>query len=196
MPESFWGDFAQVLGDVAAHGQYAAISQQVDAMLRVYLARNGEYRAEELLEAGYHAHGDSMDWLLEITTAAHDPSSVLDAIQQSNWIAKGQMSQLLARCVELERRKAQAKPGRRPVMNLTALSPAWSNALLDEKKFAEARAELARIPEEKQKIRAVAWRGAATGRGGRQLAAVGGAVEEASAEALPQRATCKRRAGS
>ena len=70
MPESFWGDFAQVLGDVAAHGQYAAIDEQVDAMLRIYLARNGEYRVEPLLEAGYHAHGDSMEWLLGITAAA------------------------------------------------------------------------------------------------------------------------------
>ncbi|HME57209.1 MAG TPA: hypothetical protein VKF63_02650, partial [Terracidiphilus sp.] len=110
LSESFWGDFAQVVGDVAAHGQYATISKQVDAMLHVYLKRNGEYRVEELLEAGYHAHGDSMDWLLETVTAAHDPSSVLGAIQRNKWIAKGQVSQLLARRVELERRKAQAKP--------------------------------------------------------------------------------------
>jgi len=70
MPESFWGDFAQVVGDVAKNGQYAAIGQQMDAMLRVYLKRNGEYRSSELLEAGYHARGDSMEWLLEITTGA------------------------------------------------------------------------------------------------------------------------------
>ena len=30
MPESFWGDFAQVVSDVAKNGQYATISQQVD----------------------------------------------------------------------------------------------------------------------------------------------------------------------
>ena len=157
MPQSFWGDFAQVTGDVAKNGQYAAISQQVDAMLRVYLARNGEYRAEELLEAGYHAHGDSMDWLLEITTAAHDPSAVLNAIQQSNWIAKSQVSQLLARRVELERRKAEAKQGEGSY-ELDNTESSLANALLDEKKFAEARAELARIPAEKQKT--AQWLGA------------------------------------
>ena len=150
MPESFWGDFAQVVGDVAKNQQYAAISQQVDAMLRVYLKRNGEFRAEELLEAGYHAHGDSMDWLLEITTAAHDPGAVLNAIQQSKWIAKGQVSQLLARRVELERRKAEAKPGEASY-ELDNAESSLLNALLDEKKFAEARAELARISAEKQK---------------------------------------------
>ena len=112
IPESYWGDFAQVANDAAKNGQYAAIGKQVDEILRVYLKRNGEYRAQELLEAGYHAHGDSMEWLLEITAAAHDPSEVLNAIQKSRWIAKGQVSQLLKRRVELERRKAQGKTGR------------------------------------------------------------------------------------
>ena len=63
MPPSFWEDFARVVTDVAKNGQYATISQQVDAMLRVYLKRNGEYRAVELLGAGYHAHGDSMEYV-------------------------------------------------------------------------------------------------------------------------------------
>jgi tetratricopeptide (TPR) repeat protein len=150
MPESFWGDFAQVTGDVAKNEQYAAISQQVDAMLRVYLKRNGEFRADELLEAGYHAHGDSMDWLLEIVTAAQDPGEVLGTIQRSKWVAKGQLSQLLQRRVELVRREAEAKPGEASY-ELDNAESSLMSALLDEKKFAEARAELAHIPAEKQK---------------------------------------------
>jgi len=150
MPPSFWGDFAQVATDAAKNGQYATISQQVDAMLRVYLKRNGEYRSSELLEAGYHARGDSMEWLLEITTGAHNQGAVLSSIQRSKWIAKGQMIQLLARRVELERRKAQAKPGEASY-ELDNAESSLVNALLAEKKFAEARAELARIPTEKQK---------------------------------------------
>jgi tetratricopeptide (TPR) repeat protein len=157
-PLNFWGDFAQVTGDVAKNGQYATISQQVDAMLRVYLKRNGEYRAGELLEAGYQARGDSMEWLLEITTAAHDPGAVLNAIQQSNWIAKDQLSQLLQRRVELERRKAQGKTSESN-WSLEQAESQWIDALLAEKKFAEARAELARIPAEKQKT--AQWLGAA-----------------------------------
>jgi tetratricopeptide (TPR) repeat protein len=152
VPESFWGDFAQVLGDVAAHGQYAAINEPVDAMLRVYLARNGDYRVEPLLEAGYHAHGDSVDWLIEITTAATYPSGVLSTVQRSNWLQKSQASRLLARIVELERRNAPDKPGE---MNwlLESAESRLVDAQLDEKKYVEARAELARIPE-KQRITA------------------------------------------
>jgi tetratricopeptide (TPR) repeat protein len=150
VPETFWGDFSQVLGDAASHGQYAAISAQVDAMLRIYLARNGWYRVEPLLEAGYHAHGDRMEWLLEITTAASDPAYVLESIRQSPWIVKGQASQLLGRIVELDRRAAQAKPGEE-VWNLEQAESNLIDALLDEKKFAQARTELARIPEKKRK---------------------------------------------
>jgi tetratricopeptide (TPR) repeat protein len=149
LPESFWADFAQVVNDAAKNGQYASIGKQVDEILRVYLKRNGEYRAQELLEAGYHAHGDSMDWLLEITTAAHDPSEVLNTIQRSNWIAKSQVSQLLARRVELERRKAQGKTDETN-WSLDQAEASLIDALLDEKKFSEARAELERIPAEKR----------------------------------------------
>jgi tetratricopeptide (TPR) repeat protein len=133
VPESFWGDFTQVLGDVTTHGQYAAINQPVDAMLRIYLARNGAYRVDSLLEAGYHAHNDSMQWLLDITAAASDPADVLNDIQQNDWrsnwteqnhwILDGQMSQLYARIVELERAKPrQAKT----VMALNRQSPVGS----------------------------------------------------------------------
>jgi hypothetical protein len=156
VPESFWGDFTQVLTDAAAQGQYAAISQPVDAMLRVYLARNGDYRVEPLLEAGYHAHGDSMAWLLEITASASDPGAVLSSLLQSggqsNWrqkqhlIRQEQMSQLYARILELERRKNQVNPGE-VNYELDLAEFRLVDALLNEKNFAGARAEFARVPE-------------------------------------------------
>ena len=149
VPESFWGDFTLVLGDAAANGQYAAINNQVDAMLRIYLARNGDYRVESLLEAGYHAHGDSVDWLLDIASAASDPESILVSIQQSDWIVKGQLSQIFLRIVELDRRKAEAKP-QDESWELEHAESNLIDALLDDKKYAAARAELAHIPEKKR----------------------------------------------
>jgi len=159
VPESFWGDFTQVLGDAAAQGQYAAISQPVDAMLRVYLARNGDYRAEPLLEAGYHAHGDSVAWLIEITASAENPGYVLNSLLQSDWqsnwtqkqhlIRQDQMSQVYARILELERRKDQGNPAEFNY-ELEMAEFRLVDALLDEKKFAEARAEFARVPESRR----------------------------------------------
>ncbi len=150
VPETFWGDFAQVLRDAAANHQYPAIGPQVDALLSVYLARNGVYRVEPLLEAGYHAHDDQVQWLIDISAAANNPSDVLSAVRRSNWVLKTQMSTLLTRIVELEHRKAVAASDE----NNYALDEAESSlvgALLDEKKMGEARAQLARIPQNKLK---------------------------------------------
>src|ERR1035437_5276134 len=101
-----------------------------------------------------------MNWLLAITAAASDQSSVLNSIlapdwqssedQREQWIRKGQMSQLRGRIVELERRKAQNKPGEYN-WSLENVESRWIDALLDEKKFSEARAEIERIPAEKAK---------------------------------------------
>ena len=157
VPESFWGDFAQVLADAAAHGQYAAIKPQVDTMLHIYLARNGNYRAEPLLRAGYQAQGNSMEWLLNITTAASDPEYLLSTIRESDWILKSQRSEILAHILELVRSKAQAHPGE----DTWEFDQAESNlvsSLLDDNKFAEARAELARIPDQKRMT--LPWLGA------------------------------------
>ena len=126
-------------------------------MLHIYLARNGSYRAEPLLRAGYQAQGNSMEWLLDITTAASDPEYLLSTVRESDWILKSQRSQLLAHILELVRSKAQAHPGE----DTWELDQAESNlisSLLDDKKFAETRAELSRIPD--QKRRTSPWLGA------------------------------------
>jgi len=91
-----------------------------------------------------------MEWLIAITTAANDPSTVLSAMQQDSWIMKNQRSRLLARIVELERRKAQGN-ATEEVYGLEYDESKLVNALLDEKKLSEARTELARIPDAKLK---------------------------------------------
>jgi len=167
VPETLWGDFSQVLKEAAAAGQYAAIDAQVDQLLHVYLARNGNYRAEPLLGAGYHAHNDSMAWLLQITAAANDQGSVLESLLASDWrsnfnrqeplIRADQMSQLYAHIVELDRRKQQQKPGEWD-WSLQNHESLLINALLEEKKLVEASAELGRIPAENRQ--SVQWLGA------------------------------------
>jgi hypothetical protein len=72
VPETFWSDFGRVIDNIVAHHQYSTVSPAVDAMLRNYVARNGEYRTEPLLETGYRANGNSVDWLLSITSGATD----------------------------------------------------------------------------------------------------------------------------
>jgi len=152
VPESFWPDFTQVLGNVSAHGQYDSIAKQVDALLHIYIPRNGYYRVDSLLEAGYKANHNSIDWLLDITSSAHDQQEILNMIlpnrwdpNSPTWIQKEHRGRILARIVELEERAAQHNPGAGE--DDSDNRRRWCEELVDEKDFAAARAVLAPVPE-------------------------------------------------
>jgi len=153
VPETFWGDFSQVLGSVAAHGQYGTIRAGVDALLHVYIARNGEYRTETLLEAGYHANGDSIEWLLETSQAAHDAVALLETVPTTAygngtiWLRKEQISRLRARILELA--LARGDGGNGTVDNegysVDNARRMLVMALLDEKNYPAAREAMAKL---------------------------------------------------
>ena len=154
VPESFWSDYPKVIGDASAAGQHDSIREQVDALLRAYIARNGSYRVEPLVEAGYKANKNSIDWLLGMASAAHDPQGVLQAVLSSGeaqngsgWIEHDQISAILANLLEMAEKQAQENPGT-DEGDLNPLRLRWVNALVEEKKFADARAALAQVPEE------------------------------------------------
>lgn len=117
VPETFWGDFGQVLKSISTAGQFDAVRAQVDAMLRVYLKRNGTYRSEPLLAGAYRANGNSVDWLLNITASPADQQALLWSIlpnawsDQGQWIEKSQLSRIYARTLELAEKQDQAQPG-------------------------------------------------------------------------------------
>jgi Flp pilus assembly protein TadD len=152
VPETFWGDFTRVIGSIHTHGEYEQVRQPVEAMLRIYIARNGDYRVEPLLEAGYHANQDSAEWLLAITASAPDQQSVLYSIlpnrwsQQGTWIRQDQISRILERIVELEQHKAQTN-GNEFDESLFSARERYVAALVQEKNFSRARAVLAQVPE-------------------------------------------------
>lgn len=106
VPETFWDDLPRVLDSASTHGSYAAISDDVNAMLLVYIRRNGEYRTEPLLKAGYQANGSSLTWVLQMASAVADPTYLLNELRQSDWIQASQRSQLLQRSVEVMRTKS------------------------------------------------------------------------------------------
>jgi predicted Zn-dependent protease len=154
VPETFWSDFKSVIANIAAHGQFDQVRQPVDAMLHIYIARNGNYRVEPLLEAGYHATRDSADWLLTITAAATDQASVLDSILPNTWSTEGKwiknedVSRILARIVELRQREATDNADARYGLDSARLR--YAEALIHEKKFNEASTLLAQLSDAKR----------------------------------------------
>jgi predicted Zn-dependent protease len=116
VPETFWSDFGRVLESIKAHDQFESVRQAVDAMLRIYVARNGNYRVEPLLEDGYRANGNPVDWLLNITAAASNQASVLYSIlpnswsDQGAWIETDKLDRIYQRILEVEERNSQGNP--------------------------------------------------------------------------------------
>lgn len=157
VPETFWGDFAQVVKSIKAAGQFDAVRAQVDVMLRVYLKRNGTYRSEPLLEAAYQANGNSVDWLLDITDSATDQQALLLSIlpdtwsDQGQWIEKAQLSRIYARTLELAEKKDQVQPG-----NYGSSADSERQklvlALLNEKEVAAARQAFNVVPQKQRYV--------------------------------------------
>ena len=145
VPESFWDDFADSLEGASAHGSYSEISADVDNMLRVYLKRNGSYRSEPLLKAGYEANGQSLSWLLNLASQIREKDDfgyLLTALSQADWIKAEHKTAVLGHIVENLR--SRSKPGEE-AYELESAEIKWMNALLQDHQFAQARAELSRI---------------------------------------------------
>jgi tetratricopeptide (TPR) repeat protein len=151
VPETFWGDFSRVVNNVSAHGQYEAIRGQVDNLLRAYIARNGNYQSQSLIEAAYHANGDSADWLVSITGSASDQEGLLESLIESSrhadagWIKSNQIPVLLTRVLELEEKNAAEHPDQNQ-WSLDQARRRLVTALVEEKQIAQARDLLARVP--------------------------------------------------
>lgn len=145
VPENFWNDFAAVLDGTAAHGTYAEIGPDVDSMLRIYLRRNGSYRTEPLLRAGYLANAKSLPWLLNIASQAKEQDDsvfLLRTLAQSDWVVEEQRTALLGRVVEILRAKIKAGESDYELEN-DELS--WARALLHDHQWTQVRDELAQV---------------------------------------------------
>lgn len=151
VPESFWDDFSTVLGNIAAHGQYDTVRAAVDAMLRVYVRRNGDYRADPLLRAGYAANGNSIAWVIAMSASAADPQRLLDSLlpsewsRQDVWMTPADESRVHERIMELTEAKAQQNSGVSS-NDLDSARQGYVRALLREKGAVDARAVLGRVP--------------------------------------------------
>jgi cellulose synthase operon protein C len=157
VPDSFWPDFTRIVGQHGARFQYSSARPQIDAMLRVYIKRNGSYMTEPLLRAIFQADGDANDavsWILDLSAAGNSPDSVLENVVDTSWLPAPQKPRLYARMVELARDSANQAEGQaksEAQNRLRHIQAQWIEALIKVENFAEARRELDAIPIENKK---------------------------------------------
>jgi cellulose synthase operon protein C len=166
VPESFWSDFAAIAGDCRQRGLIDQLRPQMDAVLRAYVAKNGDYRSVELLRSAFLASAspsDGVDWILSLSGTARYPETLLSQLDGERWLPRQQLGRILRRELEL----AQAAPAQ-PDDGSSYMSDRVNRIrlrlfeyLVDEKKNAEAQAlyeslsEKERMGEEFQRARIV-----------------------------------------
>ena len=93
LPESFWGDFSRTCENLRGRKAFNELKPDVDALVRAYLHRNGNYRSNALLHSAYVAGADpgaATSWLLDLASAADDPTTVLADVVEASWIPLAQ----------------------------------------------------------------------------------------------------------
>ncbi len=154
LPESFWADFGRTCDQLAARKMFGELKPDADAILRTYLRRNGNYRSNALLHSVYAAAGDPASataWLVDLSSAAHDPTTILADVADASWIP-------LAHRAPIYQRILQSKEGAATKLNgmerqyaeqdLGSWQLRWVQYLVRTKQYAAAGAAIAALSEE------------------------------------------------
>lgn len=154
VPESFWVDFAQVSEHSASNHMFGALKGGIDALLRAYLKKNGTYRANELLKNAYvglHDAPAATTWLLELSSAAADPTAVLVDVADAPWIPPAQRAAIYQRILAGKQEAFERATGFDKDSTRQALAEwqiRWANYLIQTQQFQEAKEFAASLPEE------------------------------------------------
>jgi cellulose synthase operon protein C len=163
VPESFWPNFATIVGHLGSRGQFQLIRPQIDSMLRTYIKRNGSYMTEPLLQAVYKADGNPADattWILELAAVGDPPDAVLDSIVNATWLPNTQRPRIYARQVEIAREKVASSDGeaRNQAANrLRDLQVQWIESLFKISDYTAAKQQLDAISDEDKKSYQPQW---------------------------------------
>jgi predicted Zn-dependent protease len=160
VPESFWTDFAHICDHLRARRLFSPLKGDTDTLLRAYLHRNGNYRSNAPLSGAFLAAGEpaaATSWLLDLASAAPDPTQVLADVADAPWIPVAQRAPIYQRILEnkqnaLSRAEGFQKESGQEELRLWQVR--WLNYLIQTKQFTQAADYLTALPFETQHSRA------------------------------------------
>jgi predicted Zn-dependent protease len=163
LPETFWADFGRTCDQMRTRQLFNELKPDADTLLRIYLRRNGNYRSNALLHPAYLAVGDASTattWLLDVTSAAHDPTAILVDLVNMSWIPLAQRAPIYQRILQnkqdalsrlngLERAYAE--------QDLATWQVNWIRYLVRAQQYAAAADAIAALPKETREAQAAAF---------------------------------------
>ena len=156
VPESFWVDFAAIAQDANDRNLGPQLRPPMDTVLRAYIAKNGNYRSDELLHSAYIAlssnNNDAVTWIFSLAGAAHHPAAILSQISltyNNTWFPRASLGLLYRRQLELAQIEATQQldqPDTSAISEVTQARTRLLAYLIDHKQDAEAQTLYDSIP--------------------------------------------------
>ncbi|MGA7557362.1 MAG: hypothetical protein WBW12_00460 [Terriglobales bacterium] len=154
VPETFWTDFGRTCDQLRTRHLYAELKPDADAIVRSYLRHNGNWRSNALLQPAYAAVGDPASataWLLDISSAAPDPTRILSDVADASWVPLAERAPIYQRILEskqsslnklvgIERDDAQQE--------FDSWQVRWITYLVRTRKYAQVADAIAALPKE------------------------------------------------
>jgi tetratricopeptide (TPR) repeat protein len=159
IPPTFWNDLSDTLHHIGDARQLAALREDIDKLLRLYVRRNGSFQAEPLMQAVLAASPDAaggVAWIADLSRSAADPVQFLGSILNASWIPESQKDVLYSRIVESSQAQVAQSFGDQQVHaqdQLWTWQIAWANDLLARKENSPAAGIVAAFSAEARKAR-------------------------------------------
>jgi cellulose synthase operon protein C len=162
VPESFWADFSRTCEHLRGRKLFNDLKPDVDALLRSYLRRNGNYRSNALLHSVYVATADpaaGTNWLLDLASAADDPATVLADVVESSWLPLAQRAPIYQRILQAKQdavSKAEGLQKEGAQQALRSWQVRWIKYLVATKQYSMARDAIDALSTESRALEAAA----------------------------------------
>jgi cellulose synthase operon protein C len=153
LPQEFWVELPRTLDNIGAHKLMPAMKDEADRVLRTYVRRNGEYRVEPLLRAGFAAAGDpaaGVQWLIDLSRAAQNPTNLLESVLEKPWLPVANREPLYERMIEAARAQAAQIDEQRQYADsqMRQWQVRWIGWLVETKQVQRAREALDALPSQ------------------------------------------------
>jgi predicted Zn-dependent protease len=154
VPESFWADFGRVCDHIRTHHLFASAKLDVDGVVRAYVRHNGNYRSNAVSHSAYLAAGNpeiATPWLLDVASAAHDPSAVLADVVEASWVPLDQRAPIYQLILEAKRNavlKADGSEKDYAQQTVRSWEIRWVQHLVRTKQWSQASDAIAALPKE------------------------------------------------
>jgi tetratricopeptide (TPR) repeat protein len=153
VPDSFWRDFGRTCDQLRTRHLFSELKPDADAIVRTYLRYNGTWMSNAVIHPAYAAQdpASATTWLLDLSSSAPDPARVLGDIADASWIPRAQRALIYKRVLELKEAAIGKLDGferQNAQQDLGYWQERWIRYLVTSKKYDEAAAAIASLPQE------------------------------------------------